>query len=224
MSGFVLLVHGWGFGAGVWRPVRRALSDLTVQTLDLGFHGAPALTIPPHAPFIAVGHSLGFLWLTRQLDHPDFAARCRGLMAINGFCRFARAPDYPLGVAGRILERMATRLQEDPQEVLSVFQRQGGLDQPIPLPATLNPEALAQGLTWLAEWDTRPILARWSKPLRVLASADDRVVTPEMTRAQFAAFQPDPIQWLPDGGHLLPLTRPEWCASMITTLAGDCLS
>ncbi|MBF0214564.1 MAG: alpha/beta fold hydrolase [Magnetococcales bacterium] len=225
LSPSLLLVHGWGFGAGVWHPVRRALAPAKVRTLDLGFYGSPNLTLPPEDSFVAVGHSLGFLWLTRQLEYPDFAARCRGLVAINGFCRFSRAPDYPLGVAGRILERMAARLKEEPVEVLSLFQRQGGLERPLSIPAeSLNPHLLADGLNWLAEWDTRALLAAWTRPLLVIASSDDRVVTPEMTRAQFDHLTPNPLHWLPDGGHLLPLSRPERCASLIHSFFRACAS
>ncbi|MBF0429176.1 MAG: hypothetical protein HQL94_09660 [Magnetococcales bacterium] len=40
-------------------------------------------------------------------------------------------------------------------------------------------------------------------------------MTPALTRDVFAQCQPGVIHWLPSGGHLLPLTRPEACAALI---------
>lgn len=220
MSSTLVLVHGWGFGAGVWRPVRRGLQACSSHALDLGFYHPARTAFPTEDGFIAIGHSLGFLWLTRHLLlEPDLAARCGGLIAINGFCRFARSLDFPAGVAPRILERMVSRLGIDPRAVLSDFQRQGGLDTPLNLPATLNAHALAQGLSWLAEWDSRALLPAWNKPLLVIASRDDRVVTPEMVLQQFQPGAFTTLEWCEAGGHLLPLTRPEWIAARIDAFA-----
>ncbi|MBF0417256.1 MAG: alpha/beta fold hydrolase [Magnetococcales bacterium] len=220
MPATLVLVHGWGFGPGVWRPTRRGLQAWPTRCLDLGFHGHADNALPSEGYFIAIGHSLGFLWLTRYLlDHPEQTARCLGLVAINGFCRFTRAPDFPKGVAPRILERMAARLSVDPQSVLRDFQRQGGLDTPLTLPSTLNPQALTLGLAWLAEWDTRALLLTWEKPLLVIASQDDQVVTPEMISRQFQPGAATTLDWWPSGGHLLPLTRPEALAERIDFFA-----
>ncbi|MBF0261338.1 MAG: alpha/beta hydrolase [Magnetococcales bacterium] len=220
MSSTLVLVHGWGLGAGAWRPVRRGLQAWSTHSLELGFHHPAATALPSGGDFLAIGHSLGFLWLTRQLLlDPDLATRCRGLIAINGFCRFARAADFPAGVAPRILERMVSRLSVDPHSVLKDFQRQGGLQSLLALPSILNTQALAQGLAWLAEWDSRPLLASWEKPLLVIASQDDRVVTPEMMVQQFQPGPSSTLEWFEDGGHLLPLTRSERVSARIDAFA-----
>ncbi|MEO5346129.1 MAG: alpha/beta hydrolase [Magnetococcus sp. YQC-9] len=225
MSLPLVLVHGWGFGAGMWRPLRRGLTTQTVQVLDLGFYGRPQLEFPPDRNFIAIGHSLGFLWLTRQLQtQPDLSSRCLGLIAVNGFCRFARAEDFPAGVPRRILERMSVRLLSDPEGVLHDFLRQGGIEQPLALPSGVDIPALQQGLVWLTDWDSRALFVDWHKPLQVIASLDDRVVTPEMTRSQFDAMPADCQCWLPDGGHLLPMTRPGFLASQIHAFVDVCVA
>ncbi|NGZ05571.1 MAG: biotin synthase, partial [Magnetococcales bacterium] len=138
MSLPVVLLHGWGFGPGVWRAMQRCLPDLEWHTLDLGFYRTPNLSLPANTPFIAIGHSLGFLWLSQRLHDPEFATRCRGLIAINGCARFARAPDFPMGVAVRVLERMIRQLHDNPIEVFFHFQRQSGLTLPLPLPDHLD--------------------------------------------------------------------------------------
>src|SRR4029079_16059829 len=59
-----VLVHGWGFNAGIWRELVRHLPGAEISFVDLGFiRGGPKGidTWPENA--IAVGHSLGALWL-----------------------------------------------------------------------------------------------------------------------------------------------------------------
>ncbi|MEO5349835.1 MAG: hypothetical protein H7836_09325 [Magnetococcus sp. YQC-3] len=75
----------------------------------------------------------------------------------------------------------------------------------------VDPAPLIEGLHWLESWDERPVLSNWHKPLRVLSSLDDQIVSPDMTRACFGD-----AKWLESGGHLLPLTKPEACAELIT--------
>ncbi|MBF0439472.1 MAG: hypothetical protein HQL93_10175 [Magnetococcales bacterium] len=215
MSCRLLFVHGWGCGAGVWRPLLRFLPEIEADILDLGFFGRPNLTIPTQHPFIAVGHSLGFLWLLNQLDNEIFAKQCLGLISINGFSRFSFSHDFPHGIASRILKRMTLRLTTEPVEVIREFGRQSGLEQALSIPARVNVEALSLGLSWLAQWDQRTQLTQWRGELWALASEDDQIVTPALTRDVFAQCQPGVIHWLPSGGHLLPLTRPETCAALI---------
>ncbi len=212
MSGHLLLVHGWGFGAGVWHPLKRLLPKTTIHTLNLGYFGPEQLQTPPPYPFIAVGHSLGFLWLAGQLSTPHFATHCQGLISINGFTRFAHAPDFPFGMAKRILTRMHSHLASDPISVLTAFQQQGGLTKPPALPNEINQSALQQGISWLVDWDYRHALSQWSRPILAIATQDDAIVTPAMTRALFA---PETIHWLLTGGHVLPLTQPQACADQI---------
>ena len=67
---------------------------------------------------IAIGHSLGALRLLRQ---PPLG--CAGLVCINGFARFGAGPDFPEGVAPRLLDRMLRQLAAQPQAVLRDFAR-----------------------------------------------------------------------------------------------------
>jgi pimeloyl-ACP methyl ester carboxylesterase len=61
----ILFVHGWGYDAGFWDPLRQTLGDLPGITLDLGYFGDTRTAIPDGITLL-VGHSLGFLWLARQ--------------------------------------------------------------------------------------------------------------------------------------------------------------
>ena len=49
MSPVLLLIHGWGFDAGFWDPLRRQLPELPCVAWDLGFHGAPFRHIARYA-------------------------------------------------------------------------------------------------------------------------------------------------------------------------------
>lgn len=190
----IILVHGWGFDASVWDAVRPLLPGQCV-TVDLGFFGTP--TPLPDDCALAVGHSLGGLWLA--LERPAWAER---LVMVNGFARFTAAPGLPEGVPPRVVERMARRLSDAPAEVVDAFRARCGAP---PATGTPHPARLAWGLDLLHGADARPLT-----PRAVLAGDADPIAPAALTRAQFpgAAF-------VPGGGHLLPLTHPQAVAAAI---------
>ena len=84
----LVLVHGWGFDSGVWDPLRALMGNTVTRVHDLGFFGHPAEALPEStaitgAPVVAVGHSLGFMWL---LHHRPFA--WDALVSVCGMPRF----------------------------------------------------------------------------------------------------------------------------------------
>ncbi|MBF0183697.1 MAG: alpha/beta hydrolase [Magnetococcales bacterium] len=215
----LLLVHGWGLGPGVWQAMRRLLPSWPCLTVNLGFFSTPQLQIPDDRPLLAVGHSLGFLWLLRQLPAAPWRSHCLGLLGIAAFSRFARAADFDEGVPPRLLQRMRQRLPEDPAAVLQAFAQQGGMAI-TPPDKVADPTALLQGLAWLAEWDGRQTLQQWPGLVANLAARDDQVVPPLLSER---CFTPAQQHWLQEGGHLLPLTRPEACARFVQQfLPGSC--
>lgn len=208
MTPLLLLVHGWGFDAAFWKPLQAALPDLDSVAWDLGFRGPPVTpALPADRPIIAVGHSLGFLWLLQERP-----CRWDKLVAINGFPRFTKTEDFPAGVPSRLLDRMIGKLAGAPAAVTQDFLTRCGLD-PAAYPmdeATLNAERLGWGLNGLAQWDQR----QNCRPDLVLAGRDDPIVSAAMTEAAFASPS---VEWQ-DGGHLLPLTAPDWCAARLRGL------
>ncbi|MBF0455371.1 MAG: alpha/beta hydrolase [Magnetococcales bacterium] len=206
----LLLVHGWGLGGGVWRKLLKRLDNPPHLALDFGFYGKPKLAIPTDRPLIAVGHSLGFLWILRQLSqNAPWGEQVAGLISVNGFCRFAQGEDFSQGVHPHLLRRMKSGLRRDPIRVLADFRALGGLSSDNFLSDAakqrLDPNALAQGLEWLGAWDGRQVIRHWKKPILVLANRDDEIVTPQITEASFAPLfgnQTDQIHWLTGGGHL----------------------
>ena len=199
----VLLIHGWGFDASFWKPLRGALEDIESVAWDLGFLGRPDYSpLPQGRPVVAVGHSFGLLWLLheRPIDW-------RAVVSINGFPRFARGPDFPDGVPSRILSRMISRFGDSPAAVHREFMTRCGADGECH--GDLAVSALSAGLSGMAEWDERG-----KRVDLVLAGRADPIAPVALTETAFAG---QTIEWH-DGGHLLPLQAPEWCAQRLRDL------
>ena len=86
------------------------------------------------------------------------------------------------------------------------------------LPEALNVERLAEGLDWLMQWDAQAARARLACPMRALASRDDPIVPVSTTEA---IWQETGIDWSRDGGHVLPLRHPRWCAHHVLDFAAS---
>jgi len=170
---------------------------------DLGFFGAASQPeLPPGRPVLAVGHSFGLLWLLHQ-SNPAF----RGVVSINGFTCFARRDDFPAGIAPRLLQRMQARLATDAAGVVTDFRSLCGVATPLPgAPAV---ESLSAGLEALRNGDERHAMVT-----AALCGASDSLVSPAMSRA---CFPGDKIHWH-EGGHMLPLSAPGWCAGQLSRL------
>jgi pimeloyl-[acyl-carrier protein] methyl ester esterase len=224
----LLLVHGWGLGPGSWRPLLDSLGNPRHHTLDLGFFGRKKIDIPTDRPLIAVGHSLGFLWILHHMGMAAWGDQVQGLISINGFPRFSQAEDFSNGVKHCIIRRMKNGLQRDPAKVLNDFRaRGGGLPGDLlsdEVKRNINALALAYGLGWLLEWDDRSALSSWQKPLMVIANQDDNIVTPAMTNDSFSSLpgsQLQQIHWLSGGGHIGLLVRPKGYGELVDDFCGS---
>jgi len=204
-----VLVHGWGFGPAIWRDVIANIGTADVTLIDLGFiSGGPKVvdTWPSNA--IAVGHSLGLLWLLHKVRERE-TAPFRGLVSIQGFDRFC-----PHVSTSRVAF-MSRGLRRDPYQVLEAFWRGCGTG-PFASSGALNVERLDEGLGWLMDWDESRVKAKLACPTLALAARDDAIVPQAMSEAIWGS---DNIRWSETGGHVLPLTHPEWCASHVLDFA-----
>jgi len=194
----VVLVHGWGYHAGIWSDVVGHLGDVDVTLVDLGFvAGGPKGSTEWPADAIAVGHSTGVLWLLKQ-----GGGRFKGLVSIQGFDHFCpHVPQTRVAALKRGLER-------DPVGTMQAFWRSCGAPG-FALPEALNVARLDEGLDWLMHWDAREAKEKLECPILALAARDDPIVPPAMTEA---VWQGTKIIWSPDGGHALPLRHPHRCA------------
>jgi len=204
-----VLVHGWGFGPGIWGELRAKLPGNThLYALNLGFirDGTGDAGDWPEAP-IAIGHSLGLLWLLHHKKKHDF----RALVSIQGFDRFC--PHIP---QSRV-ERMRRELAADPAATMAQFWRACST-QPFAPPDLLDLARLDEGLGWLLDWDETATKADLDCPVLALAARDDAIVPASMSSAIWGE---EKIVWSEGGGHVLPLSKPEWCAQHVLDFAHD---
>jgi pimeloyl-[acyl-carrier protein] methyl ester esterase len=204
-----VLVHGWGFHAGIWRDLITHLPGAEVSLVDLGFvAGSPGGASDCPSDAIAVGHSLGVLWLLQaagQRANRPF----RALVSVQGFDRFC--PPIPSArIAG-----MRRELKRDAGATVQAFWRACGTDAFAPRGA-LNIERLDEGLGWLMHWDARKARARLDCPVLALAASDDTIVPEAMSEGVWGGTN---IHWSETGGHVLPLRHPEWCARHVLDFA-----
>jgi pimeloyl-[acyl-carrier protein] methyl ester esterase len=199
-----VLVHGWGFHAGIFADFISHLEGAEVSLVDLGFvAGGPRAASGWPEDAIAVGHSVGLLWLLAQ-----GGGRFRALVSVQGFDCFC------CHVAPSRLAALKHGLERDPGETLQAFWRSCGASG-FALPEALNVARLNEGLDWLMTWDARKAREALSCPVLALATQDDVIVPPSMSEAIWG----ESINWSPDGGHVLPLKHPDWCARHVLEFA-----
>src|SRR5262245_51297541 len=171
-----VLVHGWGFHAGIWADFTNYLDSAEVTLVDLGFvAGGPKGATEWPTDAIAVGHSLGLLWL---LKHGQ--GRFRGLVSIQGFDCFC------CHIALSRVQALKRGLEREPHGTLQAFWRScgaAGFDEP----EALNVARLDEGLDWLMHWDAREAKDGLTCPALALASRDDAIVPPAMSEAIWQA-------------------------------------
>lgn len=203
----LILVHGWGFDPDFWDPLRAALPEFSSMPIDLGFSGGEAWSGEiPAGPLVAVGHSLGFLWLLHERPFP-----WRALVSINGFPRFTEGDGFAPAVEPVTLRRMIAGLDRSPQKTVADFMARCGGDK---TPDNLDKGRLRQGLERLRDWDRRAALKGEKAHVSALAGRSDPIVPPAMSEAAFKGLANVAMHWH-DGGHLLPRTAPGWCAERI---------
>lgn len=199
-----VLVHGWGFHVGIWADFVTQLEGAEITLIDLGFvSGGPQGEDQWPQNSIAIGHSLGLLWLLKQKQP------FRGLVSIQGFdCFSCHVPVSRISALKRGLAR-------DSGGTLQAFWRSCGVPG-FALPEALNVPRLDEGLDWLMHWDASEAKQQLDCPMLALATRDDQIVPPAMTES---IWNDTGIVWANDGGHVLPLRHPRWCARHVLEFA-----
>ncbi len=207
-----VLVHGWGFNAGIWRDLRAYLPrNSRVSQVELGFIGdGPEEDSDCPRGAIAVGHSLGVLWLLHQRKVGK-SINFNALVSIQGFDRFCPH------IQPSLVASMRRGLARDAAATLTNFWRACGSGQ-FAAPESLNVGRMDEGLGWLMDWDETETKTKLDCPVLALASRDDAIVPASMSAAIWGEGN---IRWSETGGHVLPLSHPEWCARHVLDFAHD---
>ncbi|HEX2447378.1 MAG TPA: hypothetical protein VHK26_04235 [Methyloceanibacter sp.] len=200
-----VLVHGWGFHAGIWADFVGQLDGAEVTLVDLGFvSGGPKGEMDWPSDAVAVGHSLGLLWLLERSR-----GRFKGLVSIHGFDCFC------CHIAPSRIAALKRGLEREPGGTLQAFWRSCGAAG-FALPDALNVARLEEGLDWLMHWDARKAKDELACPVLALAARDDVIVPASMSEA---IWKDRGIIWSQEGGHVLPLRHPRWCARHVLEFA-----
>ncbi len=201
----LVFIHGWGFDAGIWRGLCNHLMPHRCHLVDLGFFGNPTLNIKSLSATssILIGHSLGFAHGLSK--NKNWA----GWISINSFPRFVNQGDKS-GCSSEIeLRGMRKRLQSDAASTLHDFYKFIGTSWPI---TNLDVIKLSEGIDELRVCDVSDTLSAFKGPGLVLASKNDPLV-PAALSEELGNMRRTQLIWHSDGGHVLPLSYPEWCAT-----------
>jgi pimeloyl-[acyl-carrier protein] methyl ester esterase len=199
----LLFAHGWALDRTLWDKVLEALGEDAQGALvrDAGYYGRPA---DPRVagPVLGVGQSLGALELLAA-PTPGLL----GVVALDGFARFGRAPDFAEGVAGRVLERMKAQLGNG---VLAEFLTRADGQLPAGQP---DETRLIEGLDRLYTLEGRACRL----PVWRLHADQDPIAPLAMADASFAGL--NVVEWRvrQSTDHLSPLAAPHACADLIHT-------
>jgi len=226
----VVLLHGWGFSAGVWDDLAGRLGPrLRVHVPDLpGYGAAPACepwTLEAMADAMAraaprrchvVGWSLGgevaLAW-ARRATH-----QVRRVALIGTTPCFTSRPGWPCATAPAVLREFGRSLIADRSGTLARFvavqargdararQFVGVLRQLSEGNAT--DDVLASGLGVLASADLRRELPRVRQPALVMHGARDRIVPPAAGRRLAAALPNARFSLLRTCAHAPFLSQP----------------
>ena len=192
----MILIHGWGGGVGVWKPLfpdsvpERVCPDFSGVTQHAMFLPEVLRILPSH-PTLVVGWSMGALLAVEAASAEP--GRVSGLILIGGTPRFVdrnRSRGWP----EQALRKMQSRLRHDTPAVLMAFRRQmfsateaDGLESfnranPFPEAVNFSPEGLVAGLEYLIRTHLSDHLERLACPVLWIHGGEDRVCPPGAPR------------------------------------------
>lgn len=226
----LVLVHGWGFGPGVWQPLLDALTSLgrhgRVRTVALPGYGTPGFD-PAALPDGATvcGWSLGgMLALSWARQWPDKVAR---LVLVGTTPRFLAAPGWADAQPPELLEGFAASLAADPAATLRRFAALAnqGDEQARPVTRQLTrlleaglpaPAALAAGLDQLRDTDLRAAVPAIAQPTLVIHGERDPLMPLAAGRWLAEHLPAARLAIIPGSAHAPFLSRPEEFAARLT--------
>lgn len=225
----LLLVPGMLNDERVWAGVAQALADVaqvrvarvtTQATIPAMAQDAWALLadLPPEAPVVLVGFSMGGYVAIEMLARPQRRLRAAALVATTA------RPESPQGQAQR--EKSIAALQGDFARTVQGIAQWGSHE---PTPALLQAltammldvgaeTAVRQTRAIMARGDHREALARLDLPVHVLCGAADRVTPPALSQELAALIPHARFHEIEKAGHMLPLEQPQPVAALLRPL------
>jgi pimeloyl-ACP methyl ester esterase len=228
----LVLVHGWGFGSAVWRPVAERLpADLRLLAVGLPGYGDPGFS-PEDMPVGAIlcGWSLGALLALQWAErYPDKVAR---LVLVGATPRFTQAADWPAAQPAELLDRFSTAVAADPAAALRRFagllnqgddqartltrQLSALLDQRIP-----DSPCLLDGLDMLRNSDLRDSVPRIRQPVLLLHGERDPLMPLAAARWLAEHLPAGRLEVFAGAAHAPFLSDPQRFATRLAALADE---
>lgn len=206
MTSQIIWSHGWGFDASFFKPLCHALPEYDHLIIDWGYFGQKHLPKPcVDQPLIGIGHSLGFAKLL-ELNFPFVR-----FISLGGFTRFCQTNEFKEGMPHRVLQRMQTKFQQKPQQVLADFRVSCGYTHPILPVESINEHLLQTDLDKLMTV-TLPLP---SIPCLAIAGLADQICPLSQQHALF------PFVKTVSGEHNFPQISPLETAKIIQKFLRD---
>lgn len=197
----ITFIHGWSYDPHVWKNLTPYFSGHTLHFIDLGYtkgyDGPHTNDIPENSVIIC--HSFGTMWALKNMLAP------RALVSIAGFYNYLDFWPKPFFLM------LKSGLHTFPNKALASFRHMCRDKDPLP---EYNLDALNAGLNDIIAWDLKEKALSLNIPFMALASKNDLVVPAPLTKSQWEGRDLD-LRWIKDGGHMLPITRAQWCAQNI---------
>jgi pimeloyl-[acyl-carrier protein] methyl ester esterase len=233
----LVLIHGWGGSALLWRFQRELSEDFRLIIPDLRGHGR---SIPLTEPFtlealafdltnmferldlneaLLVGWSLGSQ--AAMASFPMLRKRLSGLILVGATARFTTTGGYPHGLPAEELRGMEIRLKRSYEKTMGEFfrsmfaqgelsaEREELIDREIMAEGRLpEPSVARAGLAVLASADLREMLPEIDRPVLLIHGDKDEICPPEAARDLAKHLPKARLLEFAGAGHAPPLSRP----------------
>jgi pimeloyl-[acyl-carrier protein] methyl ester esterase len=242
----LVLLHGWGMNLRAFDPLRAALDDVATLAIDLPGHGrspwwpqaasfdvlcaAVLEALPPRCHLL--GWSLGAkVALSLAATHP---LRIATLTLVAATPKFARAPDWPHGMADSAMRAFRTVLEQDWRGTLDDFieLQVRGTRQAEEVARSLSSalldhgaphrDALLAGMTLLERTDLRALVPDIEPPALVIAGRNDRVTPPGAAEWLAATLPRASLELVPRTGHAPHLSHAAGVAQRLQRFMATC--
>jgi pimeloyl-[acyl-carrier protein] methyl ester esterase len=235
----IILLHGWGAHAGVWRTVTTEHTLATTHvTPDFPGYQGTELPLPYTSarlveqlarrfpnPCLLCGWSMGGqLALTWARAHPE---QVRGLILVSTTPSFIRRADWPHGLDVRVLDDFARSLGQDREATLRRFFALQALDgeharevatrlRELSQDQHTTPDTvLSAGLTLLRDTDLRAVVGEIRCPTLIVHGGHDHLCPVDAGIWLARTITGARLAIHDDAAHAPFLSHPEWFISRV---------
>jgi pimeloyl-[acyl-carrier protein] methyl ester esterase len=233
----LVLIHGWGGSALLWRFQRELAEDFRLIIPDLRGHGDSSGSAESFAledlvrdvialfeklnlaDAVLAGWSLGSQ--AAMASFPMLRKRLSGLVLVGATARFTTTEGYPHGLPADEIRGMGLRLKRGYERTMGDFFRsmfaEGELspemEDRIAREITAygrlpEPSVARAGLSVLASADLREMLPEIDRPVLLIHGDKDEICPPEAARYLAKRLPKARLLEFAGAGHALPLSRP----------------